>query len=236
LPTIHRCPKCEARFNPGRDAQSQCPQCGIWFHKWNAPLPAAPVIALDPVEEEPIEVPDSPTYYGRAAALILVTVWGVFLAAADYKNPPTSFSFMHSILLPIHEAGHVFFRLFGEFMTIAGGSLFQLLLPFGIGVAFLVKQRDPFGAAMCLWWTGASLVDLSPYIWDALEPQLILLGGHTGEDGPHDWIYILERFGSLRRAHAWGTAAHHLGVLVMAGSVAWGGWWLWKRAPWRRND
>ena len=194
-------------------------------------------MALDPAdEEELLEVPDSLTYYGRAAALVLVVAWGFVLAAADYKNPPTSFSFMHSILLPIHEAGHVFFRLFGEFMTIAGGSLFQLLLPFGIGVAFLVKQRDPFGAAMCLWWTGASLVDLSPYIWDALDPQLILLGGHTGEDGPHDWIYILERLGSLRRAHGWGTAAHHLGVLVMAGSIAWGASWLWKMAPWRREN
>ena len=190
----------------------------------------------DEADEEPVELPDSPTYYGRAAALLLVAIWGLRLAAADYRFPPESFSFMHSILLPIHEAGHVFFRLFGEFMTIAGGSLFQLLLPFGIGVAFLVKQRDPFGAAICLWWTGASLVDLAPYIWDALEPQLILLGGHTGEDGPHDWIYLLERFGSLKRAHGWGIAAHHLGTLMMIASVGWGAWWLWKVAPWRRED
>ena len=68
-------------------------------------------------------------------------------------------------------------RLLGEFMMVVGGSLFQLLLPFGIGVAFYVKQRDPFGAAICLWWTGASFVDLSPYIYDALYPKLTLLGG-----------------------------------------------------------
>jgi hypothetical protein len=185
-------------------------------------------------EEEPA-APDALTYYGRAATLALVTVWSLSLAAQDYRGPPTSFSFMHSILLPIHEAGHVFFRPFGEFMMMSGGSLFQWLLPFGIGVAFLVKQRDPFGAAMCLWWSGASLVDLSPYIWDALDPQLILLGGHTGEDGPHDWIYILERLGSLKRAHGWGTAAHHVGVLVMAAGVGWGASWLWRWAPWRAN-
>ena len=234
---IHRCPKCEARFSPPREDQSQCPRCGIWFHKWNAPPPTAPVLAVDAVEEEaPAAPPDSLTYYGRAAALVLVEVWGVFLAAADYRYPPEGFSFMHSIVLPIHEAGHVFFRPLGEFMTIAGGSLFQVLLPFGIGVAFLVKQRDPFGAAICSWWTGASVVDLAPYIWDSLEPQLILLGGHTGEDGPHDWIYLLERLGSLKRAHAWGVAAHHLGTLMMLVGVAWGGAWLWKMAPWRRKD
>jgi hypothetical protein len=102
-------------------------------------------------------------------------------------------------------------------------------------VAFYVKQRDPFGAAMCLWWTGASLVDLSPYIYDALYPKLTLLGGHTGENGgPHDWIYLLERLGWIQRAQGLGTFTHHVGVLVMMGAVAWGARWLWKMAPSRR--
>lgn len=215
--------------------RSECPQCGIWFHKWNAPLPTAGVTTLDAVEEADViePPPDSITYWGRAAALALLAAWGVFLAAADFRNPPEGFSFMHAILLPIHEAGHVLFALFGEFLRIAGGSLFQLLLPLGIGAAFYVKQRDPFGAATCLWWAGASLVDLAPYIYDSLEPQLILLGGHTGEDGPHDWIYLLSRFGAIPRAHGLGTAAHHLGALVMVGGVAWAACWLWKKAPWR---
>jgi hypothetical protein len=233
---IHNCPKCGAKFNPPREVQSECPRCGIWFHKWNAPLPVSAVMTFDAVEEaEGIPPPDAATYYGRAAALILVGVWGVFLAGNDYTDPDGNF--MHQILLPIHEAGHVFFRLLGEFMMVAGGSLFQLLLPFGIGAAFYFRQRDPFGAAMCLWWAGASLVDLSPYIYDALYPKLTLLGGYTGENGgPHDWIYILERFNMIKRAHGLGTFAHHLGVMVMIGALAWGTSWLWKMAPWRRED
>jgi len=234
LSAIHRCPKCDAVFRPPRELRSECPRCGIWFHKWDAPLPVTPVLTVDAAEEEAAP-PDPVTYYGRAAALVLICVWSFFIAADDYTDPEPGF--MHSILLPIHEAGHVFFIFLGHFMHIAGGSLFQLLLPLGIGVAFYVKQRDPFGAAICLWWTGASLVDLSPYIYDALYPKLMLLGGRTGEDGgPHDWIYILETFGALKRAHGLGTAAHHLGVIVMAGAVAWGGTWLWKRSPWRRPD
>jgi hypothetical protein len=230
---IHRCPKCDAAFKPPRELRSECPRCGIWFHKWNAPVPAAPVITVDAMEEaqEQAAPADAMTYYGRAAALVLVAVWGVFLAADDYRDPTPGF--MHSILLPIHEAGHVFFMILGEFMHMAGGSLFQLLLPFGIAAAFYLKQRDPFGAAVCLWWTGASLVDLSPYIYDALYPKLTLLGGHTGESGPHDWIYILERFGAIRRAQSLGTFAHHLGVVVMAAGVGWGARWLWQKAPWR---
>jgi hypothetical protein len=229
---IFRCPKCDARFDPPHEEHSECPHCGIWFNKWNA----EPVIDAEAVADEetsPIAVaaPDAPTWFGRGAALLFVAAWGVRLAAMDYRDAEINGSFMHAILLPIHEAGHIFLIPFGEFMTILGGSLFQLALPLAIGAAFLWRQRDPFGAAICLWWAGASLVDLSPYIWDALEPQMLLLGGHTGEDGPHDWIYLLERLGALRRAHAWGVAAHHLGTLTMLAGVLWGGLCLWRRKP-----
>ena len=233
---VHRCPKCSRYFDPPLDAASECPGCGIWFHKWNAPMPAAAAMALD-VDEAPGRdeaSPDVLTWYGRAAVLALVAVWGVFIAAMDYRTGEMGGSFMHNIVLPIHEAGHVFFRLLGEWMMMAGGSIFQVALPLAIGAAFLVKQRDGFGAAMCLWWAGASLVDLSPYIYDALDPQLVLLGGHTGDDGPHDWIYILGSFHAIRRAHGLGALAHHLGVLVMMAGVGWGGWWLARKAPWKK--
>ena len=230
---IFRCPKCDARFDPPRDEQSECPHCGIWFNKWNAEPVFDPVPAPDDMSGEAViaSAPDPLTYFGRVAALIFVAVWGARLAAMDYRDAEINGSFMHAIVLPIHEAGHIFLIPFGEFMTILGGSLFQLVLPLGIGAAFLWRQRDPFGAAICLWWAGASMVDLAPYIWDALDPQMLLLGGHTGEDGPHDWIYLLERLGALRHAHGWGVAAHHLGSLVMLGGVGWGGWRLWQRRP-----
>ena len=95
----------------------RCPKCGTYFtfHKWHAPAPAGEALAITIDEEIPAEaLPDSLTWYGRGAALALVTVWGAFLAAADYRGPPEGFSFMHSILLPIHESGHVFFRLLGD--------------------------------------------------------------------------------------------------------------------------
>jgi hypothetical protein len=113
---------------------------------------------------------------------------------------------------------------FGEFFTITGGSAFQVLLPLMIGTAFFIKNRDPFGAAVCLWWTGASWIDLAPYIYDALHPQLMLLGGHTGEDGPHDWIYLLDALGALPQAHTWGHRAHTLGALLMLLALGWAGW------------
>jgi hypothetical protein len=233
---IHRCPKCGTYFEPARPAASECPECGIWFHKWGveaAHLDIVPMLEESGADDS-LESPDPVTYYGRAAAWIFVSIWGFFLARKDFHGDELMGSFMHAILLPIHEAGHVFFRLFGEFMMVAGGSVFQVLLPFSIGVAFLVKQRDPFGASICLWWTGASLVDLSAYIWDALEPQLILLSGTTGEDGGHDWIYLLGRFNAVSSAHGVGKFVHHLGVLTMVGAIVWGAAWLWPRRPWKR--
>lgn len=177
----------------------------------------------------PLEQMDSATFYGRCAALLLLAWWSWYLIGYDYRDGEIGGSFMHNILLPIHEAGHVLFRPFGEFMTILGGSLFQLLLPCGIGIAFIIVNRDNFGAAICLWWASVSLVDLSPYIYDALQPQLILLGGHTGEDGPHDWIYLLDTFGQIRNAQHWGAFAHVFGSILVIIALVWATAILWQQ-------
>jgi len=234
---IFRCPKCDARFDPPLPEVSACPHCGIWFHKWGtqpvlAPETPAEASPADPLMPAP---PDAPTYYGRLGVLLFLAIWGFRLAGMDYRDGEISSSFMHAIVLPIHEAGHIFFIPGGEFMTVLGGSLLQVALPLGIGAAFLWRQRDAFGAAACLWWAGASLVDLSPYIWDSIDPQLIMLGGHTGEDGPHDWIYLLGRLGLMQRAHGLGAGVHHLGVLLMLVSLLWCGWWLYQNRKIRNN-
>lgn len=220
---IYRCPKCDARFNPPCDGQFECPHCGIWFNKWIAgpAMDAEPAAAEANVDAEPFSTPDPLAYFGRLALLVFMAIWGARLAAMDYRDAEINGSFMHAIVLPIHEAGHIFFIPFGQFMTILGGSLFQLALPLAIGAAFLLRQRDPFGAAVCVWWAGASMVDLSPYIWDALAPQMMLLGGHTGEDGPHDWIYLLNGLGQLHNAQHWGAIAHTVGGILMLAALVW---------------
>ena len=170
---------------------------------------------------QPLERLDATSFYARGVALGLLALWSWSLFACDYRDGEIGASFMHNILLPIHEAGHVLFMPFGEFMTILGGSLFQLALPWGIGIAFVRANRDNFGAAIGLWWGSVSLLDLAPYIYDALHPQLILLGGHTGEDGPHDWIYLLSALGQLQNAQRWGAAAHTLGGILMLAALVW---------------
>ncbi len=169
------------------------------------------------------------SFYGRSLLLVLLAWWSWKLFAYDYRSGEIGGSFMHNILLPIHEAGHVLFMPFGQWLTILGGSLFQMALPGGIAIAFIWINRDNFGAAIGLWWTSISLIDLAPYIYDALRPQLILLGGSVGEDGPHDWIYLLDSLGQRSNAQHWGAMAHTLGGLVMLAALSWASAVLWRQ-------
>lgn len=246
------CPKCGHRLNPPRPPEATCPACGIYFFKWaeaeegeaegiNHPqtddadshsASGQPMAALGDWGRQlliPLPRMSRSRFVGRCLALLLLGAWSWRLIGYDVRTGEINQSFMHAIVLPIHEAGHVLFIPFGQFMTILGGSLFQLLLPFAIGTAFILRQRDAFGAALCSWWTAISLIDLSPYIYDALKPQMVLVGGHTGEDGPHDWIYLLQTLGQLAQAQAWGRFAHTLGALLALAALAWAALILWRQ-------
>ena len=132
------------------------------------------------------------------------------------------------INLPFHEAGHVVFGFFGDFIRALGGTLMQLLIPAVCLWTFLVRNRDVFGASVALWWLGENFMDIGPYIADARSGQLLLLGGVTGRDVPgyHDWENVL---GDLRLAQydqTLGALSYGLGRLLMLAAFAWGGWVL----------
>jgi hypothetical protein len=100
---------------------------------------------------------------------------------------------------------------------------------------FLLKNRDPYAASVTLWWTGASLMDLAPYIADARALRLPLLGGGTGaEVEGHDWEYLLGALGLLGADVTLGRLSFALGALVMLGALGWGGVVLWRARPQRR--
>ena len=116
-------------------------------------------------------------------------------------------------------------------MTILGGTLGQLLMPLVMAGALLFARQDPFGASVGTWFLGVSLLDVAPYMVDALHPQLMLLSGTTGEEGGHDWIYLFDSMGLLARAQAIGGVTHKLGALVILASLAWGAWVLRRQYP-----
>jgi hypothetical protein len=138
-------------------------------------------------------------------------------------------SVLHLVHLPFHEAGHVLLAPFGRFVSVLGGSLFQVAVPLVCGAALLFKTRDSFGAAVTVWWAGQSLMDLAPYIADARALQLVLLGGRTGaEVEGHDWEYLLQTLGWLHRDLALGRLSFALGAALMLAALAWGATAAWR--------
>jgi hypothetical protein len=238
-PAFSRCPKCGQRGLPAdQSLPAACPACGVILAKVAAArrgvAPARRTAASEAGERGGLaawllHVPervDAQRWWLRVALLAGFALWGVVLIRLDHRSGGMGASFLHGPLLVFHEAGHVLFRLFGEWMMFLGGTLGQLLMPALIVAAFLWKNRDPFGAAVGLWLLGVSLLDVAPYMYDALEPQLMLLSGRSGEDGGHDWIYLFESMGLRPRAQAIGTLTHRLGSLVVLLSLAWAAWLL----------
>ncbi len=236
---FQKCPKCNYERKPGEtEMPERCPACGLIFAKClgaqqrkPAPAPAAKpaaerTVLLDRLLYVPARV-DSIGFYGRCIAYAFFFIWGWRLYAMDVGDADIMSSFMHLIVLPIHEAGHLLFIPFGRFMSILGGSLAQVLLPLVLMASFVFgfggSRRDNFAASLMLWWAAVSIIDVAPYIWDAFDPKMMLLGGKTGaESDGHDWQNILGDLGLIRKAHLIARIAHTLGLFVMLVAYAWG--------------
>lgn len=248
------CPKC--RFDQP-DGRAECLKCGIIFEKYlaaqsrSASVPPA-VAALAPEGAPPaagerwlkalllgLESTVNPLYFaGRVFLYVALVSWGWKFIVTPMDTNYVGESFMHLINTPFHEAGHILFSPFGRFLQVLGGSLGQILMPLICAGAFLLKNRDAFGASVGLWWTAQNLMDVAPYINDARALELILLGGVTGKEAEdyHDWEQILGMLGWLEYDHHLAQASYNLGIVLMLLALAWGGSVLylqWKRLePW----
>jgi len=165
---------------------------------------------------------DASAFKGRVALLAVFALWGLRLSWMDYRDGAMAASFIHAPLLVFHEAGHVLFGIFGEWVRVLGGTLGQLLMPAILAGALLWRNRDPFGASIGLWLVGVSVMDVAPYMFDAWEPRLTLLGGGTGNDSFHDWIYLFDSVNQLHHAQRIGALTHALGVAIVLLALAWG--------------
>ncbi|HEX4780286.1 MAG TPA: hypothetical protein VH301_06005 [Usitatibacter sp.] len=160
----------------------------------------------------------------RAVLLALFAAWTLWIwKDANLPEGETGSHFLHLVLLPFHEAGHyAIFRWFGQFIMILGGTLGQLLMPIVAGGALLFQRRDAYGAALCFWLLGFSVLDMAVYMYDAFDPKIMLLGGMTGaESDGHDWQNLFGDTGLLRHARGIGTFFGVLGRAMMAGGLAW---------------
>lgn len=133
-----------------------------------------------------------------ALGVALLPLCALF-AFGEYTHDPNPLILLvHAFDLIVHEAGHFFFRVFGDTMGIAGGSLFQLLLP-GLFVYQGVYWNHRAGTQLALLLLGQNFVDVSIYAADAQVRALPLLGGDRVF---HDWHRLLGQFGLLEATPA----------------------------------
>lgn len=248
-----RCPECN--FEQA-DENTECLRCGIIFEKYRKHQGAAPRRKTVTRKGNTtgagsflkqfvffVESETNPFYFGgRVFIFLIVFIWGWRFILTPMETNYAGRSFFHLVNLHFHEAGHIFFRLFGQWMMSLGGTLGQLLIPLTCLLVFLIKSRNPFGASVSLWWLGENFMDIAPYINDARDQKLLLLGGITGREadyGFHDWEYILNEIGLLRFDHTLAHIADKFGTVLMLTSFVWAGYILFhqlKNLNWDFKD
>ena len=150
----------------------------------------------------------------RRVVVVALAVYVAWLAFG-YR-----YHFLDGVNLLIHEAGHVVFSPLGQTMSVAGGTILQLLFPLAFVVHFW-RRGQRFAAAICGVWASESLMYTARYLGDAQAQELPLIGGHI-----HDWNYLLGQAGLLESAPRLGTGLHILASLAAIGCV----WLAWREA------
>jgi hypothetical protein len=163
-------------------------------------------------------------WWVRAPVLLVL-----LLILRGYFGDPLHASIFDGITLAFHEMGHAAFSWLGtNILTTAGGTIFQLGIPLTAAAYLLGKQRDPFGAAFCVFWLGTALFGAGVYAADARAQELPLVSPFGPVDPlSHDWTVMLMKYGMLSRDQEIGAALRSGGVLAMTLAVAAGAWVLW---------
>lgn len=156
--------------------------------------------------------------------ILVVLAW----IARSYLSDPGATSIFSGITLGFHEMGHAFFSFAGNrILTAAGGTIFQLGVPLGAAIYLAMRQRDPFGAAVCVFWLGTALVEAGHYAADARAQALDLVSPFGAVDvDSHDWTVMLLKFGKLSKDREIGAFLTGAGRLALVGSLLVGAWVL----------
>jgi hypothetical protein len=144
---------------------------------------------------------------------VIAAVAGLYFLWCAYD--PYQWHLIDGVNLVIHEAGHVIFMPFGELLMVAGGSLFQVIVP-AVFVAYFYRRGQAYSAALVLFWVGESLLNVSVYAGDALKLQLPLLGG---EDSIHDWNHLLSAMELLPSTYKIAVAIRIAGTLAICAAL-----------------
>jgi len=124
------------------------------------------------------------------------------------------------VFVPIHEGGHLLFRFFGEFLSVAGGTVLQLAVPVMLATFFVFQRQIP-GTAFCAFFFFEQFLPTAKYMADARARELPLLTVGDSDDVIHDWNYLFGKLGVLDHDTQIAHAVQILGWIGMLATVAW---------------
>lgn len=125
------------------------------------------------------------------------------------------------VFVPVHEAGHLLFRLIGnQWIYIAAGTGMQLFAPFALAVYFAF-QRHVTGTAFCAFFFFEQFLPIATYMADARAQALPLVTVGDSDYIIHDWNYLFTSLGVLKHDMQIATVVRALGWIGMCAVVAW---------------
>ncbi len=142
------------------------------------------------------------------------------LLAVSYKHV-LGFSIIYFVMdnltLIIHEAGHTIFGIFGwRFLTVLGGTLLQLLIPFAL---FIISWRNGqiIITQLSLYWLGFAWLDSAAYSADAYSQDLPLIGNLPKSS--HDFLNILSDLNILNHYMTIAWVLFFIGILILLSGI-----------------
>lgn len=162
-------------------------------------------------------IPEAASLIGRGVGLAVLSVfsWQVLARGVSLSSPGLILGILDGANFIFHEAGHVLFSFFGQFLQILGGSLTQVAMPL-MCTGYFARQRRAAASAATLFWTGESMTHVAIYIADA---RVMALPLHGGEGVIHDWNYLLGRLHLVNHAENLGRLVFAMGVIAILSAL-----------------
>ncbi len=159
----------------------------------------------------------------KSLALLVAVFFIYSYMQSDPFNPSVTEAIFHTVNLVFHEAGHTLLFIFGQFVYVLGGSLFQILLP-GLIAFYFYWRQELLSMSIILTWLAASIWEVAIYMKDAQGRVLPLLGDNPDS---HDWYYLFSELGVLQKTSQIAGAFETLSYFVLLLAVSIGLYIIW---------
>lgn len=148
------------------------------------------------------------------AGLAALVVFALYLVWRMTSDSDGYLTIVDDINLVIHEFGHPFFAIFGEWPQWWGGTWMELIVPAAIAGVFWY-QRSVLSFAFAGIWFFENFHYIGRYMADARTMELPLAGG-----GEHDWNTIFSHYGWLQHDTQIADVMYKIGYVGIAGCMA----------------